>query len=325
MIVCDAAATAARLPYAALVEAVADVLRAKVAGTARAPERLVVRLRPQDPQGGSLLCMPAADADVAVTKLITVHAGNRRHGLPVIQGEMTVMRADTGDRLLLLDGATVTARRTAAASVLAMRTLRPPEGCSPAGRPYGPVLVMGAGVQAAAHVAACREVLGVEQIVLYARSAASGASPASGAGLVQDARAQGLAVDVISHPEALPAALARCPVIITATTSPVPVLPDAPELLRDDACIVAVGSFHADQAEIPASIMRRARVVVDSLEAARHEAGDILLAGLDWADIPALEHLLEAPPAYAPGPVVYKSVGCAYFDLAAGRVAAGMA
>ncbi|AGW13387.1 delta(1)-pyrroline-2-carboxylate reductase family protein [Megalodesulfovibrio gigas] len=306
MIVCDAAATAARLPYAALVEAVAGVLRAKTAGTAQAPERLVVRLRPQDPRGGSLLCMPAADDDVAVTKLITVHAANRAAGLPVIQGEMTVMDARTGMRLLLLDGAVVTARRTAAASVLAVRTL--------AAWPRGPLLVVGAGVQAAAHVAAFREMLGVERVFVHARSAASAEA------LADQARSLGMTAETVADPAAV---LDRCPLVVTATTSPVPVLPDAPGQMRDGTCIVAVGSFHADQAEIPASLMRRARVVVDSLEAARHEAGDVLLAGLDWARIAALETLLDAPPTpRTPGLVVYKSVGCAYFDLAAGRVAA---
>ena len=69
--------------------------------------------------------MPAADAGVAVTKLVTVHAGNAARGLPTIQGEVIVMRAETGERLGVLDGAAVTARRTAALSLLAANSLAP--------------------------------------------------------------------------------------------------------------------------------------------------------------------------------------------------------
>ncbi|GAB7078980.1 delta(1)-pyrroline-2-carboxylate reductase family protein [Megalodesulfovibrio paquesii] len=303
------------------MEAIAAVLRAKRAGTAQAPERLVVPLAPNARPGGLLLCMPATDAALAVTKLITVHPGNRDAGLPVIQGEMTVMDARTGRRLLLLDGATVTARRTAAVSVLAVRQL--------AVHPNGPLLLVGAGAQAAAHLEAFRDVLGVEQVYLASRS------PASAQALAARARELGMAAEVVPAPAM---ALPRCPVVVTVTTSPTPVLPDMPITpdalgtpgtgrVREDACIVAVGSFHADQAEIPASLMRRARVVVDAPEAARHEAGDIILAGLDWAMVTPLEALLDGAAGSATGEssglTVVKTVGCAYFDLAAGRVAVG--
>ncbi|MBA2512025.1 MAG: delta(1)-pyrroline-2-carboxylate reductase family protein, partial [Rubrobacteraceae bacterium] len=117
--------TASRLPYAALADAIREVVLARSSGGVQAPPRLALPL----PEGGVLLVMPASDAEIAITKLVTVHPGNAGRGLPTIQGEVVVMEAATGERLGLLDGATVTARRTAALSLLAARELAPrPEG-----------------------------------------------------------------------------------------------------------------------------------------------------------------------------------------------------
>lgn len=69
--------------------------------------------------------MPAMDEDLTITKLVTVHRSNAERDLPTIQGEVVVIRTETGGRLGILDGATVTARRTAALSLLAAKELAP--------------------------------------------------------------------------------------------------------------------------------------------------------------------------------------------------------
>ncbi|MCX7692855.1 MAG: delta(1)-pyrroline-2-carboxylate reductase family protein, partial [Tepidimonas taiwanensis] len=128
----DAAATAATLPYPALADAIEALLRDD---TVTVPPRLVQPL----PGGGSLFVMPAADAAVAIAKLITFVPDNPAHGRPAIQGDVVVFDARSGARRAVLDGPTVTARRTAAVSLLAARRLAP--------RPQGPLLIVGAGVQ----------------------------------------------------------------------------------------------------------------------------------------------------------------------------------
>jgi 1-piperideine-2-carboxylate/1-pyrroline-2-carboxylate reductase [NAD(P)H] len=148
MRILDANETAARLPYPALADAIGAVLLQHQRDEARAPERTVLDL----PDGGKLLVMPAADGEIAITKLVTVHPGNAGLGLPTIQGEVVVMDAANGKRLGLLEGATVTGRRTAALSLLAARRLAPV--------PEGPLLIVGAGVQGRAHLEAFRDGLG---------------------------------------------------------------------------------------------------------------------------------------------------------------------
>ena len=66
---------AARLPYAALVSEIGALLNDSAV---QAPPRLVQPL----PGGGSLFVMPALDARVAITKLITLTPANAARGRP---------------------------------------------------------------------------------------------------------------------------------------------------------------------------------------------------------------------------------------------------
>src|SRR5438067_9256180 len=108
----DAKATAEHLPWAALLREIEAVL---ADGTVTVPERLVQPL----PGGGSLFAMPAHDARVAIAKLITFTPANAGTGRPTIQGDVVAFDIASGERRLVLDGPTLTARRTAAVSVLA--------------------------------------------------------------------------------------------------------------------------------------------------------------------------------------------------------------
>jgi 1-piperideine-2-carboxylate/1-pyrroline-2-carboxylate reductase [NAD(P)H] len=245
-----------------------------------------------------LLCMPAADDSVAVVKTITVHPGNR--DLPVILGEITVMEATTGRRLGVLDGPTVTARRTAAVSLLAARCLAPVK--------EGPLLVVGAGVQAKAHVEAFHQGLGLRDIVIASRTRARSEALATA---LDEAGITGVRVVADAASVAAEAVF-----IITATTSREPVIPD---VVREDAFVSAVGSFTPEAAELPASLVRRAALFVDDMASARGEAGDFLRANIAWDTVTALEDVLNTRVKCA-GPVVFKTVGHALFDLAAAKM-----
>ena len=102
----DAAATAACLPWDALATEIAALLQDS---TVSVPARTVLPL----PQGGSLFVMPATDSRVAMAKLITLTPANTGTGRPAIQGDVVVFDVTTGERRLVLDGPTITARRTA--------------------------------------------------------------------------------------------------------------------------------------------------------------------------------------------------------------------
>ncbi|MBU1001993.1 MAG: delta(1)-pyrroline-2-carboxylate reductase family protein [Proteobacteria bacterium] len=302
----SAAETAKLLPYPELAEALAGVLRRMARGELTAPARIHSPL----PGGGVLLVMPAADEAVAVTKLVTVHPGNPARGLPLIQGEMVVMDAASGERLGILDGPTVTSRRTAALSLLAAQTLAPHE--------EGPLLVVGAGVQARAHLEAFAHGLGIHRVFCCARSEQSAVA------LAEFARTLGIEATVATSAAAV---LRDCSLVVTATTSNTPVLS---EDVTPGTFIAAVGAFTPQAAEIPARLVRACRVVVDTVDT-RHEAGDLIQADVDWDGVLLLGDVLNAglgsdgPAQGQTGnrPVLFKSVGHALFDLAAGRLALG--
>ena len=292
--------TAARLPYPELADAIATILQKRHEITA--PERSVVSLG----NGNTLLLMPAASRDLTITKLVTVHPDNPGQGLPTIQSDVAVMRTDTGVRLGTLDGV-VTERRTAALSLLAAKTLAPVPG--------GPLLIFGAGVQARAHLEAFHAGLGVQQVWIASRTKAKAAD------LVTYAQSLGMDAHITENPAEV---TADVPLIVTATTSRTPVLTSP---VRRDAFICAVGSFQPEAAEISSDVMAESRVVVDTLEAAQTEAGDLIQAvsarRLRWAEVVGLESLLKNP-VKVDRPTVFKSVGHALFDLAAAHVAFGV-
>lgn len=297
----DAAGTAAALPFGPLVDALASMMRRRKAGRTLSPERLVIPLH-----GGTLLVMPATDGEYASTKLVTVHADNPQRGLPSLLGEVVLMRADTGVRLAMFDGPTLTARRTAALSVLGARTF--------AHDRKGPMLIVGAGAQARGHLEAFAEVVGVARVTIASRTLAKAEA------LAAHARTLGLDADATVDP--MPA-LERSTIVVTATTSLTPVFSDR---VRDDAFVAAVGAYRPEMCELPAALLERSAIFVDDLAGARHEAGDLLQAGIPWERVRAIEDVLAEPTAAPPaGPVVFKTVGQALWDLAAARLGVGLA
>lgn len=294
----DADASAARLPYSGLAAEIGLLLRDP---TVQVPPRLV----PELPGGSHLFVMPAFDARVAIAKLISFTPANAGTGRPTIQGDVVVFDVATGTRRLVLDGPTVTARRTAAVSLLAARLLAP--------QPDGPLLVVGAGVQGRAHVEAFVDGLGVREVLVASRSAAGAEA------LAARARALGAQASVVADADA---ALPDCPLVVTCTPARGVVLGATP---RADAFIAAVGAFTPAMCELAAALVQHVHatghVVVDTADAT-HEAGDLLQAGIAVADLPTLADVVNGRwVRRRDGPVLFKSCGWAGWDLAAARLA----
>lgn len=293
--------TAQALPYARLAREI-EALLTDV--SVDVPPRIVQALQ----GGGSLFVMPAADGRVAITKLITFIPTNAQRGLPSIQGDVVVFDVQTGQRLAVLDGPTVTARRTAAVSLLAAQKLAP--------RRDGPLLIVGAGVQGRAHLEAFRQGLGLQEVLIASRSVASADA------LVAHAQGLGMRAQRVDDANA---ALADCPWVVSATPAQAVVLTARP---RNDAFVAAVGAFTPRMVEWSPEVCRHVAqtgtVVVDTRDA-DHEAGDLLQAGIGVSALPTLADVVNASPRWlqtprpAQGPVFFKSCGWAGWDLAAAR------
>ncbi len=307
----DARATAEALPERELVAALLAMFDRGARGEVHAPPRMHVDL----PGGGVLLLMPAHGPDITLLKTVTVHTANARDGreggraLPVVQGEVLLMSTRTGERLLQIDGATLTARRTAALSAAGLMRL----GRDQATR----MLLVGAGTQAAAHARCFLKLWPLTRLTIHARN------PAKSRALAQALEREHLRSGVPIHPTGgtvgeLQAEARQADLIVTATSATSPLL-DAP--VHPRASIVAVGAYRASMAELSPALVRACpTIVVDSLANATHEAGDLLQAEVDFARVAELSQAAALPPGH-PGAVLLKTVGHALWDLAAAELA----
>jgi ornithine cyclodeaminase len=175
------------------------------------------------------------------------------------------------------------------------------------------LLLVGAGVQAKAHLHAFVQGLGVKEVWVASRTRASAQA------LVEEAQSLGVRAAIA---ESADQALAECSLVVSATSAQEIAVRGMP---RDDAFISAIGAFTPAMVEWAPEVCRHVaqhgRVVVDTRDA-DHEAGDLLQAGLDVAQFPSLQDLVRDPLALntsPSGPVFFKSCGWAGWDLAAAR------
>lgn len=291
----DAQATADLLDYPALVQGLRQTIAEYGAGHIVSPERMVIPLQ----DGGLMLSMPASAADIAIHKLVNVCPSNGKIGLATIHGQVVAYDAHTGAMLFVLDGPTVTGRRTAAVTVLGIQTLH---GSAPR-----EVVLIGTGKQAANHAEALAAMFPEARIHVKSRSRDAAAS------FVERMRATAPNLAVLDS-DAIPASVE---VVITLTTSQAPVYH---ETARSGRLVVGVGAFTPNAAEVAQATIGGSFLIVDDPVGAKHEAGDLIQAKVAWTDVAALADAL-AGKLQIDAPVFFKSVGCAAWDLAACRVA----
>jgi ornithine cyclodeaminase len=218
---------------------------------------------------GVVLFMPAfvpgsAHAPAATgAKIVSVFGGNQARGLPTINAIVVLVDPATGVPLGILEGACVTALRTGAVSGAATDLMARPESRV--------LAVIGAGAQGVTQAAAVCAVRDIGEIRVFDPAAAARGSFGERLNVWSD----GLAARV--RPAESPRdAVEGADVICTATTSRTPVFDDA--WLASGAHINAIGAYTPEMQEIPDATVGRARLVVDAVDAALHEAGDLLQA-----------------------------------------------
>ncbi len=294
------------VPVGALLDAVEAAYRDVAAGRDRSPLRSHVAL-----DHGDLLLMPGVrgGGPGASVKLVTVMAGNAARGLPTVQAVVVWFDADTGAPLALLDGGTVTAMRTGAASGVATRLLARTDAST--------LAVLGAGGQAEWQVRAVVAARPIRRVLVHARTPASREAFAA-----RMREALGLDVTPVATAED---AVRVADVVCAATTSTTPVF-DA-GWVRPGTHLNGIGAYRLDMVELPPELFARASLVaVDSREAARAEAGDVMAAvrrGLVTEE--QLTQIGSVARDFAqrrePEAItVFKSVGLAIQDVAAAEL-----
>ena len=293
-----ASAVSAALPYSALIDRIAAFVEDEV----DAPQRVSARLK----TGMELLVMPAIGRRYAGVKLITVVQANAARQLPVIGGVFVLFAVDDGRMLATMDAGELTGRRTAAVSALASRQLSRRESSR--------LLLCGSGRMIPYLAEAHAAVRPIRHVAVWARDS----SKAMNAVQHIVPRLPGITVEIAAD---LDRAVASSDIVSAATSATEPFIHGA--CFRPGTHIDLIGSYRPDMREVDDAGVRSARIFVDNIDAALHEAGDLIspiAAGV--IDASAIEGDLKAIIAGAGRSnghetTLFKAVGSAVADLAA--------
>jgi len=168
--------------------------------------------------------------------------------------------------------------------------------------------VIGCGWQAESQVACIRAALpGIERMIAYCRT---------------EERLRGFCEENEAEPGESHQDPAACDVVVTATTSPDPVLRG--EWLRPGALVCAVGANDGRRRELDNVVLERAAFVCcDSIEDAKLESADLIepveSGVLDWLEVHELQEVVSKEVTGRQGDddiVVFKSNGLAAWDVA---------
>jgi ornithine cyclodeaminase/alanine dehydrogenase-like protein (mu-crystallin family) len=240
------------------IGAMEDVLVSLARGELYQPLRSVAR-PPSAP--GFIGLMPSHRGGAApayALKEIVVTPDNPTRGLDAHQGAVLLHDGNTGELVAVMNASPVTEIRTAAVSAVATRALARPGA--------GRVAIVGAGVQAKAHVDAMRAVLDDPEVRIWARRLEA---------------AEELAGEIgATVAPSVDAALFGAEVVCTTTSASEPVIER--RWLATGAHVNAVGAFGPNR-ELDNETMAGASLFVDRRESALNEGGDYGLAAADGA------------------------------------------
>lgn len=289
------------------IDVMRETLVALERGQAVQPLRTMLRL-PGDHR--AFWIMPSyagAPASLGI-KVLTAFPGN--HGTPYDTHQGAVLLfGDHGELVALMDATAMTAIRTAAVSAVATDVLA---------RADSSVLaILGSGTQAMSHVEAIALVRPITRVRVWSRTLANAQRFARDA----SARCQ---LDVAAC-ASVERAVGDADIICTTTAAHTPIL--VGDCVRPGVHINAIGSASPADREVDGESVRRARVFVDRMESAMHEAGDLLLAIDDGAIVAGdivgelgavLAHRLPGRRT-ADDVRLFKSVGLGAEDVSAAR------
>ncbi len=296
----------AALDFESLVERLRQAFRRDIVVPVRHHHALEV---PGEPEA-TLLLMPAWQVGRHIgLKTVTIFPGNAERNLPAVMGAYMLLDGKTGSPLAMIDGAVLTAKRTAAASALASSYLSRPD-CER-------LLMVGTGTLAPHLILAHAAVRPICNVLIWGRTEAKAAKLAKRLNR-SDFRVQ--------PTRDLEAAARGAHIISCATLSVDPLIKG--EWLQAGQHLDLVGGFRPDMRETDDTAIRRARVFVDTRAGACKEAGDIvqpLASGvLEPDDIAAdlfeLTRGERAGRRFYDQITLFKSVGSAIEDLAAAQL-----
>ena len=248
----------ALLPMDACIALMRETLSGLARGAYFQPLRSLIR--PPEAAGamGLMPAYRAAPTPYFGLKEICVFPGNAAHGLDAHQGLVVLHDGTDGQPLAAINASAITAIRTAAVSAVATDSLARTDAST--------LALIGAGVQARAHL----EAIGLVRPLHDIRIASRGGAHAEE--LARDARSHGLPARATSVEEAVRGA----DIVVTVTSSREPVMNG--HWLAPGSHVNAVGASAGMGRELDSATIARAVLIVDSRASADSESADYLAA-----------------------------------------------
>jgi ornithine cyclodeaminase len=296
-----------------LIDAMETALDRFSSGGATQPLRSVIDVGAHGSHHAFYGVMPALvrDPPALGTKLVSVFSANAGRGLPTHLATIVLLDPETGALAAIVDGRYITEARTAAVSAASARHLA---------RDTADVLaVLGTGVQARSHIDALTRVRPILEIRIWGRTAAHVDT------LIEEMQPKVTAKMRAARSPAEAADGAAIVALATASTEAVL----TSDMVADGTHICAVGACRPTQREMDTTLVRRARVFVDSRTGALAEAGDIVIPIKEGA-FDATHIAGELGDVFgrrvegrrtASDVTLFKSLGMAVEDVAAARLA----
>jgi ornithine cyclodeaminase len=235
---------------------------------------------------------------------------NPAREVPVLNGIMVLNDAQTGVPVALLNGPILTALRTAAVGAVSVRHLAPDDTDA--------IGIIGAGIQGFYQAWFACNTRPVKDIFVFDLFVDKSAILKEKLSL----KIPQVRVHLATHVEDL---LEKTQVVITATDSQEPVLPDKEKYLAGKH-FVGIGSYKPNMREFPKALFKLLETVFIDTEHALEESGDLITPlHNDWIEqdqVMTLGRLLaehKSKKRARGETTLFKSVGMALFDVCASR------
>jgi len=295
-----------------VIEVVEDGFRQCALGNVLMPVRQTIVLGRYN---GMMLMMPAyvnGEIDAMGQKVVTSYPDNpQSHNLPTILATIQLLDPKTGTCLAMMDGTSITAMRTGAASAVATKYL--------AKKASSRVAILGAGVQAETQLIALSKVRDISTAKVFDLSTDRKKSYC---------RKMSSALEFDVQPAESPEEASRnSDIIVCASTSKTPLLDR--KWLAPGTHINAIGSHAPNAREVDSATILSSKLVVDSREAVLKEAGDIITpikegiitASHIWAELGEIVIGRKAGRTADQEITLFKSVGLAFQDISTADLA----
>ena len=283
-----------------ILNAIEQAFLCQASGDFEMPDRIHL-----EDQSNTHLLMPCFAGKYHCTKLVSVNPQNPKQNLPLIQGKVMLNDRTTGSTLAIFDAAKITALRTGAAAAIAVKYLSDPKASS--------LGLIGTGIQGIQLVRMISQVRPISQLNVFDYN------PEKSKWFLEEIKKndelKDMKIKLFNFKEEL---ISNSEIMVLATTSNIPVLPNKPKIL-ENKCFIGIGSFKPTMQEFSNALFPLLDQYFVDTFLAKKESGDLYnplrKKMLSEDQVFLLSDLIAGKINLSGKTNAFNSVGMALFDL----------